>query len=335
MRTLLYLWIAVCFLAGCSEKDRIAVGDTAQADTTTLARQMGYPADARLLIVNSDDFGMCHAVTQGAIEAMEGGLVTSATLMVPCPWFPHVVRFAGSHPDAAIGVHLTLTAEWSSYRWGPVTPCSLVPSLLDPNGYFWESTREVENNATVEDAEREVRAQIDRALAFGIDVTHLDNHMATLYGIETLKPDGSGGRPDLLAMVMRVAKDYGLPFRLPYLPEALPAAAEYRRQGFAILDSLIYETGGVPVARKMAFYKDLIRGLKPGVTEIVIHCGQPTDELRAITSTWDERAADRDVFRSAEMQTFIEEQGITIVGYRALREWQRANMGWQPPAGKR
>ncbi len=299
---------------------------------TTLAQQMGYPADARLLIVNADDFGMCHTENMATIDALEKGIVTSTTIMVPCPWFPEAAHYCQTHPGVDAGVHLTLTSEWEFYRWPGVSGKSLIPSLLDAQGFFWHSTLQVEQHDKLPEIVRETRAQIERALAFGVDVTHIDSHMGAHYGLEA-------GRIDILKATMKLAQEFGLPFRLPMhspeldkAPKKLKAyralVQHYRDQGFAILDYLDTGSYNVPVTKRFAYYKNAIRNLKPGVTEIIIHCGAPTKEMKAITTSWDRRTEDARIFTDPRMLKFIEAHNVKLIGWRALRDWQRKQMGW-------
>ncbi len=302
---------------------------------STLAQQMGYPADARLLIINADDFGMCHAENEATIRALEKGFVTSTTIMVPCPWFPEAAYTCKMHPSIDAGVHLTLTSEWEFYRWPGVLGRNQIPSLLDPQGFFWHNTPQVEKNAKLDEIVRETRAQIERALAFGVDVTHIDSHMGAHYGLAT-------GRLDILQATMRLAREFGLPFRLPLHSEELKNAPKkrriyqklvqgYREQGFAILDYLITGSYDVPVTKRHAYYKNVIQNLKPGVTELIIHCGLPTDEMKAVTTSWARRTEDTRIFTDSEMRRFIQKQDVTLIGWRQLRDWQRKQMGWKAP----
>jgi hypothetical protein len=147
--------------------------------TPTVQERLGYPANARLLVIHADDFGMAHTVNRATIEALDKGWITSASILVPCPWFPEVVRYAKAHPDADLGIHLALNSEWNDFRWGPVSSKDKVPSLLDGQGYLPLDTPEVQKNAKMPEVETELRAQIDRAQALGIHLTHLDAHMGT------------------------------------------------------------------------------------------------------------------------------------------------------------
>src|SRR6266851_5609462 len=174
-----------------------------QAETKTLVERLGYHRDAKLLIVHADDLGAAHSINSASIKALESGLVSSGSIMVPCPWLPEIAAYARAHPEADLGLHLTLTSEWMPYRWGPVLSKDRVSSLLDNSGYFYLSESEAASHANATEVEAEIRAQIDRARAFGIRPTHLDSHMGTLYQNKTL-----------FETFLRVARDNKLPVRM-------------------------------------------------------------------------------------------------------------------------
>ena len=179
----------------------------ANAQMQHIAERLGYPADSKLLIIHADDLGVAHSQDMASFKALEEKDVTAASVMVPCPWFTEVAEFAKSHSDADIGLHLTLTSEWKTYRWGPVAPRDQVASLLDPNGYFHHDNAPLAAHAKPEEAEREVRAQIKRALAMGIHPTHLDTHMGSL-----------AATPQLYSVLIKVAHEYHLPYMAVRLP---------------------------------------------------------------------------------------------------------------------
>ena len=165
--------------------------------------KLGYPASARLLIIHADDFGMAHSVNRAISSALESGWVTSASILVPCPWLPEVASWARAHPLSDLGIHLALNSEWTSFRWGPVSPADRVPSLLDPQGYLPLLESQVAQNAKPAEVETELHAQIDRAQRVGIPLSHLDTHMGALLG-----------SPELIQVYRRVAQDYRLPIPL-------------------------------------------------------------------------------------------------------------------------
>src|SRR5919206_673696 len=174
-----------------------------QEPTKTIAERLGYPRDAKLLIVHADDLGMAHSVNAATIKAFESGLVNSGSIMVPCPWLSEIATYARANPQADLGLHLTLTSEWTSFRWGPVTPKDRVKSLLDKDGYFYLTETEAASHADPKQVELEITAQIERARALGIQPTHLDSHMGTLYQNKAL-----------FEVFLRVARSQKLPIRV-------------------------------------------------------------------------------------------------------------------------
>src|SRR5436305_243489 len=171
------------------------------AQTMTVAARLGYPANAKLLILHADDLGVAHSVDVASLDALDRGAVTSASIMMPTPWVTEVAAYAKTHPDADLGLHLTLTSEWETYRWGTVAPADQVPSLYDPDGTLPNDESIVAKRAKPEEVERELRAQVDRALVLGIKPTHLDSHMGSLFTT-----------PALFSVYTKVAHDYHLPF---------------------------------------------------------------------------------------------------------------------------
>jgi len=286
-------------------------------EAVSLAERLGYKATDKILIVNGDDAGMCHSANLATIESLEKGAMRSATIMVPCPWFPEIAAYAKSHPEKDFGIHLCHTSEWTKYRWGPVAPREQVPGLVDPQGYLWPEIPEVYAHATPEQALIEGRAQIKRALAAGVDVTHLDSHMGTLQY-----------HPEYMKSYLQLAVEFDLPVRMAS-QETLTRMGhpEIRSQftvrgivspDYFVFDELKNESKGV-----QAFWLEVVKNLKPGVTELYIHAGLPNDELKAITGSWSTRAQEFETFtHSAEMKQLIADQKIILLGYRPLRELQ-------------
>jgi chitin disaccharide deacetylase len=286
---------------------------SAAVSAQTLLDRLGYPPDTKLIIVHADDLGETHAVNAAAINALQGGTINSASLMVPCPWFPEIADYAKSHPDADFGLHLTLTSERVYYRWGPVAPADKVPSLVDENGYFhhdWEQNQHV----NPKDVEVELRAQIGRALAMGVRPTHLDSHQYRLI---------MNGK-ELFDVMLRVAHEYKLPVFVtrdwfadhPYLQTSLGP-------GDIVLDHTVTIEPEVPPEKWAEFYLTALKNLKPGVTEFVIHPGYDDEELRAATrerSTWGSawRQRDYDLFTSDQFREVLAQQKIKLITWREL-----------------
>jgi len=285
----------------------------AQSGGKSLAEKLGYPRDSKLLMVHADDVGVTHSVNAATIKALDTGLVNSASLMVPCPWFPEIADYAKSHPAVDFGLHLTLTSERVYYRWSPVASNDKVPSLVDENGYFhhdWTATTRIDPK----EVELELRAQIDRAYAMGVRPTHLDSHQYRLY---------ENGK-DLFEVVLRLAHDYKLPVFVardwfadhPYLESSLTSAD-------IVLDHTVTIAPSVPPEKWTEFYKTALKNLQPGVTEFVIHLGFADDEMKAATrerDTWGAawRQRDFDFFTSQEFRHLLQEQNIKLVTWGEL-----------------
>ena len=284
----------------------------------SLAERLGYLASDRLLIINGDDVGMSHAANAATIDSLENGLMTSATIMMPCPWVPEIAAYARTHEKADFGLHLTHTSEWKKYRWGPVASRNEVSGLLDPEGYLWSNIAAVYRSATPEQAEIEARAQIKKALALGIDVTHLDSHMGALqYDLRYYQ------------VYRKLAREFDLPIRMGS-QEALAAAGgsglreELDRDGVVFTDYLIHgqRKPGESVAQ---YWKRMLSDLRPGVTELYIHAALPTDEMKEITGSWEDRAAEYLLFtKDPEIRQLLETNGVKRIGYRVLRDLQRS-----------
>ena len=280
-----------------------------------LVKLLGYPLDAKLLIINADDAGMCHSMNLGIREVFLFGLVKSTTVMVPCPWFLNFVKMYHNTPAMNAGVHLCLTSEWQAYRWGPVAPKDEVSSLLDKEGYLPHDIEEVYDRAKVEEVAIEFEAQIKRAFDFGIKVTHVDAHMGIFHFNE-----------EYFQIALALAQKYRVTMREAYYPRKV----FLRNRGWAIPDLLIFDTHDVPLEKREEFYFAQIRkNLQPGmVVELVIHAAVATSELSAITDSALCRDFDRQLFSSEKMRQFLKEQGIITIGYSDLQRLTAKNLGW-------
>lgn len=275
------------------------------SDTTRL---LGYPNDARLLIVNADDFGLCHGSNKATLRAWRNGVVTSTSLMAPCPLAPHAMDILHEHPDLPFGVHLTMIREFDVYRWGPVAPATAVPSLVDGRGHFLDHNTqndELLERADLREVEIEFRAQIDLVLAAGLRPTHLDFHCL---------PDG--GREDIFDLTVRLAREYGLALRV-HFPHYQEAA---RSLGLPVNDHPVLDSYSMDPATKHDAYIRLLRALPAGLNEWAVHPSLGNDETRALEpGSWRIRRADLDFVTSPDAWRVIEEEGIGLLDYRALQ----------------
>jgi len=288
-----------------------------ETQVQTTAAKLGYPADARPLIINADDFGMCHDENEATIEGLRSGAFSSSTILVTCPWFEEAAEFARSTPSADLGVHLTLNAEWPRYKWGPVLGKSAVPSLADRRGYLWATVDLVYEHDQLDEVERELRAQIDKALDAGIDVTHLDCHMGPLQM-----------RASYHEVYAKIARDFRLPIRMVprWAMERLgmkDVLEQIERDGTFFPDNFINPGKRTPETTP-AFWIELLRRLPKGISEIYCHPALARDELRNCANDPEQRDADFRFFTSDTARRLLRDEGIELVGYRRLRDAQRA-----------
>jgi chitin disaccharide deacetylase len=274
----------------------------------------------RYVIIHADDAGMSHSVNRATIEAMERGIVSSASIMVPCPWFKEFAAYAKAHPEKDFGIHLTLNSEWENYRWGPVAGRDKVPSLVDKEGYLWDNVAEVVANAKAEEVRTELRAQVQRALDFGVPLTHLDTHMGAVVS-----------RPDLVEVYVKLGLEFNLPvFFLRNLGRAVPdegvrnrarqLVVELESHKLPVLDHMTQLYTNDTFENKKAQYLQAIADSKPGIHYLILHCGYDDEELRGITSSSKLRDTDRRVFTDQDFITAVKETGVHVVTWKQVRE---------------
>jgi predicted glycoside hydrolase/deacetylase ChbG (UPF0249 family) len=275
---------------------------------TSLAERLGYGPDDRLLILSCDDLGECHAANLGAYDALRSGLATTAGLMLPCPWARDA---AAEYRGEDVGVRLTLNSELERYRWGPITHA---PSLLDGDGGFPRTVDDLWDHADLDEVRKELRAQVERAILWGFDVSHLDSHLSAMWL-----------RPEFFDVYLELAADFGLPLRLSGASSERAIGFPFRRlaaeEGVLFPDHLIGVRAGIGAR---AVLEDVVGKLRPGVTEIAIHPAIDTPELRALTDQWEARVDDHRVTADPELRAAIDAAGVIRIGYRPLRDLQRA-----------
>jgi predicted glycoside hydrolase/deacetylase ChbG (UPF0249 family) len=280
------------------------------------------PSDKRYIIIHADDAGMSHSVNMATIQGMEQGIVSSASIMVPCPWFKEIAAYAKTHPEKDFGIHCTLNSEWKDYRWGPVAPRESVPSLIDPEGYMWGGVVEIVSAAKSAEVETELRAQIKRALQFGVPVTHLDTHMGAVVS-----------RPDLVEVYVKLGVEFNVPvFFIRGLDVGVAATnPEIRLRGvellkvldqhnLPVLDFYTQYYTGESFDTKKKMYLKVFEDTKPGVRYLIIHCGYNNEELQAISSSAQLRDNDRRVFTDPEMIEAIKKTGVEVISWKQLTE---------------
>ena len=292
----------------------LSLASTGRAQTKTVAERLGYPRDSKLLIVHADDLAVAHSVDAATFDALDKNAITSASIMVPCPWLTEVAAYAKAHPGADLGLHLTLTSEWKVYRWGPVESKDKVRSLLDPAGYLWFEAAPARQNIKAEEAESEIRAQVERAIAAGIRPTHLDSHMGVLFL-----------RPDLFAAYVKVAHEYKLPFLAVRFPDAPPQIFSLLNEKDVVLDSVIIATPAVHSNEWREFYANAVKNLKPGLSEIIVHLGHDDSELQAVAldhpdygAAWRQR--DYEIVTSPEFKKTLEENHVILVKWSDIKK---------------
>lgn len=300
----------------------------------SLAEQLGFAATDRIAIVHADDIGMCHAANVGAFEALERGVVTCGSIMVPCPWFREAAERAAANPSLDLGVHLTLNAEWPHYRWGPVAGRDRVPSLVDDQGYLPRTSLEVVQRAKPEHVEIELRAQIETALAAGIDVTHVDSHMGTVFF------------PPFVEIYARLAGEYRLP-ALAVRPDpemlermGMRGAAPILQQvcdaleaeGLPVLDGLDANSLDFVPGDGWAHTRRRLDAIAPGVNYLIIHPAADGEELRAISRDAHARAFEHALYGGDRGRNLFAEAGLRTVGMRALRDRLRGRSLADPAA---
>ena len=280
----------------------------------TVQERLGYPADARLIIIHADDLGMSHSVNRATFEALEKGWVTSASILVPCPWFAEVATWARAHQDADLGIHMAVNSEWTTFRWAPISGRATVPSLLAADGYMALDEDAVVARAKPAEIDRELRAQVDFAKASGVRITHLDSHMATMFHTK-----------EFFDVYRKIGADY----RLPVLLERLGPRGGERSSwetgaaASALVDRVVSINPGVPPAEWEAAYEKMLAPLPPGVYQLIVHLGYDDDEMRGATAdhpnwgaAW--RQQDLETVKSAKFQAFLKAQRFIPITWSRL-----------------
>lgn len=283
----------------------------------SLQERMGYAKDAKLLIIHADDLGVSHSENEASIYAMEKGSVSSGSIMVPCPWFPEIAAYARAHPMADLGLHLTLTSEWKYLKWGAVFNKEKVPGLINKNGYFFESVDSLLQKGKPAEVEKEIRAQLERAKAFGIDFTHLDSHMGSLYA-----------NVDYLKIMIKLGREYKVPVMLmkPAQPSPASLGLDSLLGAKDVVLDMIYIANPPDYKNGMdSYYTGVLKSVQAGVSIILLHAAYDEKEMQAVTidhpdygAAW--RQADFNFFTSEQCKRILKEQQIHLITWREIRD---------------
>lgn len=282
----------------------------------TLAARLGYDADAKLLIIHADDIGVARSVNIATARAFESGGITSGSVMVPAPWFPDFAAYYRDHQPLDVGIHITLTAEWDHYKWGGVSPAGEIPSLLDEYGHFYPTEEAVAQHAVAAEVEREARAQIERAMALGVQPTHLDTHMGSMVAT-----------PALVEVYLKLGREYDLPLLIPrdWVEENAPEYLEAIAANHVLLDGLFMMVANDSTQSWSEAYADMFAAMGPGLNQLIVHLGIDDTELQAVAvnhpdfgSAWRQR--DLDFVTSREFRELLEAHDIELVTWKQVRQ---------------
>jgi predicted glycoside hydrolase/deacetylase ChbG (UPF0249 family) len=292
----------------------------APGDTKTWAERLGWPAGKRVVILHADDIGMCYEANQAAQRALANKEYRSASTMVPCPWFNEMATWCVANPQHDVGLHLTLTSEWKFYRWGPIAPREQVKGLLDPMGYLFSNVASVALSAKAEEVSTEIRAQLARARKLGMQPSHIDTHMGTLFA-----------RPDYTRAYLQMAMDENIP---AMVIEMTPRTLEkFRKQGYPITDANLKALAGYTLPKLDDFHSapagntyeakreklfEQLRLLPAGLHEIIYHPSIETEGLKKITNSWQQRVWEDRLFADPVVQRFIRENEIVVTDWKEV-----------------
>ena len=316
------------FTKGLLAQDNVPIATLtigSSANGLSLAERLGYASDTKLLIVHADDIGFSHSANTATMRAFELGPVKTGAIMVPVPWFQEIAALVQQQSDQQqaqfdFGVHITLTSEWKYFKWNGVLAASEIPSLINEDGYFYTNGAEVAEHAVAEEADREARAQIERAMAYGIEPTHLDVHNSALWGTA-----------ELFQVYLELGRDYKLPILISSdgIAKVKPDYQSMLSEDDIVLDRVIMMARDALVENWVPEYEKLFASVEPGVTQLIIHFGFDDTELRAMAvdrpnpnAAW--RQSDFDFFTSAEFKSLLDRNNIQLITWREIRDLLRS-----------
>lgn len=292
-----------------------------------LAQKLGFSEDTKLLIIDADDAGLSHSENMATIKSLEKGIVNSYSVMVPCPWFYEMAVFAKNNPQFDNGIHLTLTCEWENYKFGPVSPIKEVPSLVDENGYFYKKREQLRKNASTQEVKKELRAQIEKAINFGLKPTHIDSHMYSV-----------GASPEFFQIYRDLGKEYHLPIMISsQLMEMVGLNPDQTiNNGDLTIEKVHFGIFEYFESGKLSdYYSKVFENLVSGLNIVLIHPAFDDNEMKGITfnhpnfgSAW--RQIDFDSFTSPENMAKLKESDIELITWNHIRygEGTMHNIGY-------
>lgn len=281
-----------------------------------LAELLGYPKDSKLLIIHADDMGVSHSVNTACIKAFESNSITSGSIMVPCPWANEIISYSKDHPGIDVGIHLTLTSEWNLYKWGGISSSDQIQSLLDNNHYFYPSVEALGKSVKVADALKEMKAQIDKVIASGIQITHIDTHMGSVLAT-----------PELVQAYISLSDEYHVPVLFPreYVSWFPPEVAQKLGSKIFLLDNLFMLDEKTITPKWIDAYRKAIASLKPGLNQIIVHLSLDSEEMQAISKGHDDygsawRQHDLDMVTSREFKDLLKTNNVILIGWKQVRD---------------
>ena len=294
-----------------------------KVEPATQAEKLGFEKGKKVLIIHADDAGMCPEANRAIEKYLEKGEIKSTSVMMPCPAAEPMVEWAKKQSDIDLGIHLTLTSEWKSYRWGPVSDSAKVPGLIDPDGKFWHEVPGVVAHASAGEVETEIRAQIEKAKSLGWQPTHLDSHMGTLFG-----------SPDYIEVYLKVSEEYNIPAAIVDFSDK-KIVEFYQKMGYPIndeevklvenyklpkLDFYTYVPKGATYEElKKSFFK-MVKSLKPGLIQVFFHPSEYSANLKTITNSWQQRVWEAELFSDPEVRDFLATEEVVITNWIEVME---------------
>lgn len=317
-------------VASCGQKKKDTTQQQAQPEMATIentaktwAEKLGWPAGKKVIMLHADDIGMCPEANTAAKQQLEAGDIQSAAVMIPCPNAEQFITYAKNNPKMDIGLHLTLTSEWKTHRWGPVTDDAEVPGLLDGDKKLWHTVPQVVQHASADEVEKEIRAQIEQSIAWGHRPDHIDTHMGTLFG-----------DPSYVKAYMKVAEEYGIPANIIDISNPT-VLAEFRSKGYPMDDTVVKMSENYTLPKldyftsapkaetyeeKIGSFKELVNSLEPGLTEIIFHPSVLTENLKGITGSWQQRSWEAQMFSDPDLIQFFKDEGIVFTNWQEIMQ---------------